>query len=129
MRKIFLCWIPQFFCVVLWDTVHHIRFCCGVGYNGKKLLRCGIQRETFVTILRFFLRCTPQRKKTSSVVSHNGGKPSPLYPTMEKNSSVVFYNGKKLLQLYPRRVTLMKQNGGNKSHGIIPLSVKKHKIY
>jgi hypothetical protein len=48
---------------------------------------------------------------------------------MEKNSTVVFYNGKKPLPLYPRRITLMKQNGGNKSHGIIPLSVKKHKIF
>jgi hypothetical protein len=29
--------------------------------------------------------CIPQRKKTSSVVYHNGGKPLSLYPTTEGN--------------------------------------------
>jgi hypothetical protein len=58
-------------------------------------------RKIFVCNPEISLRCIPQRKKSSSVVSHNGGKPSPLYPTAEKNSSVVSHNGKKPLPLYP----------------------------
>jgi hypothetical protein len=51
-----------------------------------KLLRCGIKRKkNLIAILRYF-----------SVVSHNGKKPHPLYPTTEKNSSVVSHNDKKL---------------------------------
>ncbi len=30
-------------------------------------------------------RCIPQRRKTSSIVSHNKGKPLLLYPTTEEN--------------------------------------------
>ncbi len=36
-----------------------------------------------------------------SIVSHNGKKPLPLYPTMEKTSSVISHNEGKLLPLYP----------------------------
>jgi len=90
------CW--RFF----WDTVHCTRFCWGVGYNGRKI-SCivGYNRKKFVCHPEIVLRCIPQRKKSSSVVSHNVGKPSPLYPTAEKNSSVVSHNGKKPLSLYP----------------------------
>jgi hypothetical protein len=56
--------------------------------------------KNLFAILTVF-RCIPQRKKSSSVVSHNGGKPSPLYPTAEKNSSVISHNGKKPVPLYP----------------------------
>jgi hypothetical protein len=86
MQKIFLCWIPQFFCVVHivgYSTLHQILlYCriqrkknsCIVGYKGKNLL----------PVLRFFsvvfhngknlFRCIPQRRKTFSIVSHNGKK-------------------------------------------------------
>ncbi len=50
-----------------------------------------------------------------SIVSHNGKKPLPLYPTMEKNSSVVSHNGGKLLLLYPttkKPSSVVSQNGG-----------------
>ncbi len=84
------------------DTVHCIRFCCGEGYNGRKI-SCvvGYNRKKSVCHLEIVFRCIPQRKKSSSVVSHNGGKPSPLYPTAEKNSSVKSHNGKKPVPLYP----------------------------
>jgi hypothetical protein len=62
-----------------------------VGYNRKK----------FVCHPEIVLHCIPQLKKSSSVVSHKGGKPSPLYPTAEKKPSVVSHNGKKPLPLYP----------------------------
>jgi hypothetical protein len=45
-----------------------------VGYNGKKLM----------SHPEIVVHCFPQWKKTSSVVSHNGGKPSPLYPTTQE---------------------------------------------
>jgi hypothetical protein len=89
-----------------WDTVHCIRFCCGVGYNGRQI-SCvvGYNRKKFICHPEIVLRCIPQQKKSSSVVSHHGGKPSPLYPTpektlplyptTEKSSSVVSHSGKK----------------------------------
>jgi hypothetical protein len=42
---------------VLWDTVHCIRFCCGVGYNGRK---------------------------TPALWRYNGKKKLTLYPTKEE---------------------------------------------
>jgi hypothetical protein len=89
------CW--RFF----WDTVHCTRFCGGVGYNGRKI-SCivGYNRTKFVCHPEIILRCIPQQKKSSSVVSHNVGKPSPLYPTAEKNLFVVSHNGKKPFSVY-----------------------------
>ncbi len=96
------CW--RFF----WDTVHYIRFCCGVGYNGRKI-SCvvGYNRKKFVCHSEIVLHCIPQWKKSSSVVSHNGGKPSLLYTTAEKKlfrciiqrkktSFVAYHNGKRM---------------------------------
>jgi hypothetical protein len=125
MRKIFLHCIPKFFCVVFftkkklfsvvgysaekasvkWDTVHCIRFCCGVGYNGRKILALWDTTEkNLLAIQRLFsvvshnrknlFLCVPQRRKTFSVVSLNGKKhflcipqrkkPLPLYPKTAK---------------------------------------------
>jgi hypothetical protein len=74
-----------------------------VGYNRKK----------FICHPEIVLRCIPQQKKSSSVVSHNGGKPSPLYPTpektlplyptTEKTFSVVSHSGKKRTTLMASR--------------------------
>jgi hypothetical protein len=61
--------------------------------------------------------CIPQRRKTSSIVLHNRGKPLPLYPTIEENlfhcgiprkktCSVALYNGEDFSVLYP----LMRNN-------------------
>jgi hypothetical protein len=52
---------------VLWETVHHIRFCCGLGYNGRKLLHCRVQQ-----------------KKNTSIISHYGRKTPVLWDTTEK---------------------------------------------
>ncbi len=49
-----------------------------------------------------FFHCIPQRKKTSSIVSQNGKKPLPLYPTMEKTSSFVSHNEKNLFRCIPQ---------------------------
>jgi hypothetical protein len=85
-----------------WDTVHCTRFCCGIGYNGRKV-SCvvGYNRKKFVCHHEIVLRCIPQRKKSSSFVSHNGGKPSPLYPTAEKKIFRCIPQRKKPLPLYP----------------------------
>ncbi len=59
----------------------------------------------------------PQRRKTSSIVSHNVGKPLPLYPTTEENlfhcgiqwkktCGIVGYNAEDFSVLYP----LMQKN-------------------
>ncbi len=74
MQKIFLRCIPQFFCVVLWDTVHCIRFCYGVGYNRRKTPALWDTTEKFVTHPEIFFLCVLQRKKLL-----------PLYPTTEEN--------------------------------------------
>jgi hypothetical protein len=37
-----------------------------------------------------FLHCIPQWREISSVVSHNGRKPSSLYPTMEGNAVALY---------------------------------------
>jgi hypothetical protein len=104
MRKIFLCWIPQFFCVVLWDAAHRIRFCCGVGYNGRNTSAlCDTTEKKIVSHPEILLRCIPQREKTSSIVSYNGGKPSPMFPTTKKKSSVVSHNGKNLFSCIPQQ--------------------------
>ncbi len=73
------------------DTVHCIRFCCGEGYNGRKI-SCvvGYNRKKFVSILRLF-----------SVVSHNGKNPLLLYPTTEENLLHFIPQRKKTLLLYP----------------------------
>jgi hypothetical protein len=85
------CWIQcgRFF----WDTVHCIRFCCGVGYNGKKI-SCvvGYNRNIFFAILRLF-----------SVVSHNGKNPLLLYPTTEENPSPLYPTAEKLYGYNPQR--------------------------
>jgi hypothetical protein len=103
MRKIFLHCIPPFFWVVFimkkklssgvgysvekasvkWHTVHSIRFCCGVGYNERKIPALwDTTKKNLLAIHRLFC-----------VVSHNGKnlflcvpqrKPSPLYPKTEK---------------------------------------------
>jgi hypothetical protein len=93
-----------------WDTVHCIRFCCGVGYNGRNI-SCIVEynRKKIVCHPEIVLCCIPQRKKSSSVVSHNGGKPSPLYPTAEKNSSIVSHKGKK-----PKKTSSLVSHNGEK---------------
>jgi hypothetical protein len=74
-----------------WNTVHCIRFCCGVGYNGRKI-SCvvGYNRKKLFAILRFF-----------SVVSHNGKNPLLLYPTTKENLFRCIPQRKKTLPLYP----------------------------
>jgi hypothetical protein len=91
---------------MLWDTVHRIRFCCGVGYNRRKnscLVEynrknhfhyislqkknscvVGYNGKKYVSHPEIVVHCIPQRKKTSSVVSHNEGKLSLLYPTTQE---------------------------------------------
>ncbi len=83
-----------------YSTLHMILLRCRIQQK-KNFLIVGYNRKTFVCHPEIVLRCIPQRKKSSSVVSHNVGKPSPLYPTAEKNSSVVSHNRKKPLSLYP----------------------------
>jgi hypothetical protein len=105
-KVIFRCGIQSKKASVKWDTVHCISFCCGIGYNVRKIPALwDTMEKKLLAIKRLF-----------SVVSHNGKKPLPLcptmegnssllYPTMEKNflcipqqkktSSVVSYNGKK----------------------------------
>jgi hypothetical protein len=95
---------------VLLDTVHCIRFCCGVGYNGRKF-SCvvGYNIKNLFVILRLFsvvsltgkihFCCIPQRRKTLSIVSHSGKKLFSCIPQRKKNSSVVSHNGKKTLNL------------------------------
>ncbi len=94
-----------------WDTIHCTRFCCGVGYNGRKI-SCvvGYNRKKFVCNPEPVLCCIPQgkkilfcyiqqRRKTFSVVSHNGKKLFCYIPQRKKTSSVVSHNGKKTLNL------------------------------
>jgi hypothetical protein len=64
---------------------------CIVEYNGKH----------FFGHPEIVLHCISQQKKTSSVVSHNGGKPSLLYPTTEKTLPLYPTTEKKPLLLYP----------------------------
>jgi hypothetical protein len=96
----------------LWDTVHCIRFCYGVGYNGRKTPALWDTTEKFVTHPEIFflqqkkllplyptteenlLHCIPQRKKNYSVVSHNGIKPFLLYPTAAKKLKTQITFGK-----------------------------------
>ncbi len=78
----------------LWDTMrifflgysilHKILLWCRI--QRKKKISCvvGYNRKKFVCHPEIVLRCIPQRKKSSSVVSHNGGKLSPSYPTTAK---------------------------------------------
>ena len=77
-----------------YSTLHKILW-RGRIQRKKNFLHCGIQWNKICLPSWDCSRCIPQRKKSSSVVSHNVGKPSPLYPTAEKNSSVVSHNGKK----------------------------------
>jgi hypothetical protein len=113
MLKIFLHCIPQLFCVVFitkkklfsgvgyspgkasvkLDTVHCIRFCCGVGYNGRKIPALWDTTEkNLLAIQRLF-----------SVVSHNGKNLSLCVPQWRKTFSVVSLNGKKLFLCNPQR--------------------------
>jgi hypothetical protein len=71
---------------VLWDTVHLIRFCCGVGYNGIKTPALWDTTEKTTSLISHY------RRINSCNVGYNGkkiGEPSrgccPLYPTMEKD--------------------------------------------
>jgi hypothetical protein len=77
------------------DTVHRISFCCGVGYNGRKIPALWDTTEkNLLAIQRLFsvvshngknlFLCVPQRRKTFPVVSHKGKKHLPLYPTTAK---------------------------------------------
>jgi hypothetical protein len=86
-------------CIVGYSTP--LRFCCGVGYKGRKTpaLRDTMEKHllAILRILPVVSRngnnlgcCIPIQRKTFSVVSHKG-----------KNSSVVSHNGKKPLPLYP----------------------------
>jgi hypothetical protein len=53
---------------VLWDTVHRIRFCCGVGYNGRKTPALEDTTE-----------------KNTSIISHYGRKTPALWDRTRKN--------------------------------------------
>jgi hypothetical protein len=86
---------------VKWDTVHCISFCCGVGYNGRKIPALWDTTENIFLAVQRLFAIVSHSGKISSFVSHNRGKPSPLYPTTEKNSSFVSHNRKKPLPLYP----------------------------
>jgi hypothetical protein len=83
---------------VYWDTIYSIRFCCGVGCNGRKTLALWDITEKSTSVISHYGRKTPvlwdTTEKTSSVVSHKRGKPSPLYPTMQERCCVVSHNGK-----------------------------------
>ncbi len=95
-ENLWRCWIQcgRFF----WDTVHCIRFCCGEGSNGRNV-SCvvGYNRKIFVCHLENVFRCIPQRKISSSVVSHNGKKLSCYIPQRKKTSSVLSHSGQKTL--------------------------------
>jgi hypothetical protein len=94
---------------VKWDTVHCMRFCCGVGYNRRKISALWDTTEkNLLAIQRLFsvvshngknlCLCVPQRRKTFSVVSLNG-KTHPLYPTTEKNLFLCIPKQQKNLKL------------------------------
>jgi hypothetical protein len=85
-----------------YSTLHKILLRCRI-QRKKNFLHVGYNRTKFVCHPEIVLCCIPHQKKSSSVVSHNIGKPSPLYPTAEKNFSVVSHNGKKSLSLYPTK--------------------------
>jgi hypothetical protein len=82
-----------------------MRFCYGVGYNGRKTPALWDTTEEFVTHPDIFLLCILQWKKrlplyptTEENLLHcipQQKKTILLYPTMEKNLSVVSHNGKK----------------------------------
>ncbi len=70
--------------LLLWCRIQRKKNSCVVGYNRKNLL----------AIQRLFSIVSHYGKKTTSFVSQNRGKPSPLYPTTEKDSSFVSHNRK-----------------------------------
>jgi hypothetical protein len=110
MQKIILPCIPQFFCVVFitkkklffgvgysaekasvkWDTVHCISFCCGVGYNGRKIPELWDPMEKNLSAIQ----------RLFSVVSHNRKKPLPLCSTTKENLLRCIPQWKKTLPLY-----------------------------
>jgi hypothetical protein len=73
----------------LYPTMEENIFHCGIQQK-KYVLRCGFHWKKIVCHPEIFFCCIPQQKITSSV-----------RPTAEKNSSVISHNGKKLLPLYP----------------------------
>jgi hypothetical protein len=64
---------------------------CIIGFNGRKFVKC---LETVPTREENLFRCISRWMETSSVVSHNGRKPSLLNPTTQ---------GKMLLNSIPQR--------------------------
>ncbi len=92
------------FCEVGYSTPHKLLLWCGiqrkkkscvVGYNGKNLLA-----------IQILFSIVSHDRKNLFLCVHNGGKPSPLYPTTEKNSSFVSHNGKNRFRCIPQRKKL-----------------------
>jgi hypothetical protein len=111
----------------LWDTTEGnlsnvLRSFLLISHNEGKLLLLYPTKEENI------FHCSPQRRKTSPVVSDNGGKPSLLYPTTAKKLKTLittpkFVSAKLFLPMNqgPRLSSLMKKIFGQKSRATVPL--------